>query len=144
MRLDYQLDELGIATMRHALVSMARLARAAGAESMVATGTPGAWWHGSRGGSFERYLETLRATDFRPNRAGVFSAHQLGGARMGGDPAAHPCDPWGRVRVGRGDEVIRGLYVGDGSLCPTGIGVNPMITIMAMARHVGRTILTEA
>jgi choline dehydrogenase-like flavoprotein len=144
VRIDYQLDELGVATMRHALVSMARLARAAGAESMVATGTPGTWWYGSRGGSFERYLETLRATDFRPNRAGVFSAHQLGTARMGADPATHPCDPWGRVRMRRGDQVIRGLYVGDGSLCPTGIGVNPMITIMGMARHVGRTVLSEA
>jgi choline dehydrogenase-like flavoprotein len=144
VRIDYQLDELGVATMRHALVSMARLARAAGAESMVATGTPGTWWDASRGGSFERYLETLLATDFRPNRAGVFSAHQLGTARMGADPTAHPCDPWGRVRTRRGDEVIRGLYVGDGSLCPTGIGDNPMITIMAMARHVGRTVLSEA
>jgi choline dehydrogenase-like flavoprotein len=144
VRIDYQLDELGVATMRHALVSMARLARAAGAESMVATGTPGTWWYGSRGGSFERYLETLRATDFRPNRAGVFSAHQLGTARMGADPTTHPCDPWGRVRARRGDPVIRGLYVGDGSLCPTGIGVNPMITIMGMARQVGRTVLSEA
>jgi choline dehydrogenase-like flavoprotein len=144
VRLDYQLDELGVTTMRHALVSMARLARAAGAESMVATGTPGAWWRGSRGESFERYLETLEATDFRPNRASVFSAHQLGTVRMGADSATHPCDPWGRVRAGHGDGVIRGLYIGDGSLCPTGVGVNPMITIMAMARHVGRTVLTEA
>ena len=145
VRLDYRLDESGVATMRHALVSMARLARAAGAGSIVATGTPGAWWHGSRGESFERYVETLRATDFRPNRASVFSAHQLGTARMGADPVVHPCDPWGRVRVGpRGDQAIHGLYVGDGSLCPTGLGVNPMITIMAMARHVGRTVLADA
>jgi len=35
-------------------------------------------------------------------------------------------------------------YLGDGSLCPTGLGVNRMITIMAMARHVGRTVLAEA
>jgi choline dehydrogenase-like flavoprotein len=141
VRLDYRLDELGVATMRHALVSMARLAEAAGAESMVATGTPGAWWHASRGGSFERYLEALGATDFRPNRASVFSAHQLGTARMGADPVTHPCDPWGRVRMDQSGEVTRGLYVGDGSLCPTGLGVNPMITIMAMARHVARTVL---
>jgi choline dehydrogenase-like flavoprotein len=144
VRLDYQLDDIGIATMRHALVSMARLARAAGANDIVATGTPGAWWHGSRGESFERYLERLRATDFRPNRASVFSAHQLGTARMGADPATHPCDAWGRVRAGaRGDQAVRGLYVGDGSLCPTGLGVNPMITIMAIARQVGRTVLAE-
>jgi choline dehydrogenase-like flavoprotein len=145
VRLDYRLDEVGIATMRHALVSMARLARAAGADPILATGTPGAWWRASDGrGSFERYLERLRASDFRPNRASVFSAHQLGTARMGADPARHPCDPWGRVRVSPRGETIRGLYVGDGSLCPTGLGVNPMITIMATARHVARTVLAES
>ena len=28
---------------------------------------------------------------------------------------------------------VRGLYVADGSLLPTGLGVNPQATIMAMA-----------
>ncbi len=39
--------------------------------------------------------------------------------------------------------MIRGLYVGDGSVFPTGIGVNPMITIMALARRVSRVVLSE-
>jgi cholesterol oxidase len=39
--------------------------------------------------------------------------------------------------------VIPGLYVADGSLFPTGIGVNPMITILALARRVARTVLAE-
>jgi choline dehydrogenase-like flavoprotein len=39
--------------------------------------------------------------------------------------------------------VVRALYVADGSLFPTGLGVNPMITIMALARRVGRTVLAE-
>ena len=38
VRLDYTLDATGIATLRHALVSMARLARAAGATEIVAAG----------------------------------------------------------------------------------------------------------
>ena len=42
------------------------------------------------------------------------------------------------------DAVVPGLYVADGSLFPTGIGVNPMITIMALARQVSRTVLAEA
>jgi choline dehydrogenase-like flavoprotein len=63
---------------------------------------------------------------------------------MGASSGDHACDPWGRVRRGgRGDATIRGLYVGDGSLFPTGVGVNPMITIMAMARRVARTVLAE-
>jgi choline dehydrogenase-like flavoprotein len=68
----------------------------------------------------------------------------MGTVRMGGDPRRHACDPWGRVRAGeRDDRLLGGLYVADGSLFPTALGVNPMITIMAIARRVGRTILAE-
>jgi choline dehydrogenase-like flavoprotein len=147
VRLDYRLDERGIATLRHALVSMAGLARAAGARRILAAGTPPRWHGrtgfapGSEARSFLVFEDALRSFDFRPNRGSVFSAHQMGSVRMGG-PLDHPCDPDGRVRV-RGGTVIPGLYVGDGSLFPTGIGVNPMITIMALARRVARTVVAE-
>ncbi len=115
VRIDYALDARGVATMRHALVRMARLARAAGATEMVAVGTPAAWYHPSLMGSgaatnaFEQFEETLAAFDFAPNRGGVFSAHQMGSVRMGADPRTHPCDPWGRVRTGAaGDGRSRG------------------------------------
>ncbi len=144
VRLDYDLDATGVATLRHALVSMARLARAAGATELVAAGTPPAWF-GLDATTFARFEERLAAFDFSPNRGTVFSAHQMGSVRMGAHPKTHPCDPGGRVRSdGRGDKVIGGLYVADGSLFPTGIGVNPMITIMTLARQVTRTILAEA
>ena len=69
----------------------------------------------------------------------------MGSVRMGADAGTHPCDTGGRVRTGpKSDAVIAGLYVSDGSLFPTGLGVNPMITIMALARQVTRTILAEA
>jgi choline dehydrogenase-like flavoprotein len=150
VRIDYRLDGGGIATMRHALVSMARLALAAGAVEIVATGARPARYGslGDRAGgeaaAFARFEAELAAFDFRPNRGGVFSAHQMGSVRMGATPRDHPSDPRGRLRrSGRGDAVVGGLYVGDGSLFPTGIGVNPMITIMALARRVARTIVAE-
>ncbi len=151
VRVDYKLDASGVATLRHALVSMARLARAAGASEIVAVGTPPAW-HG-RGGfaagreeaAFGRFESSLASFDFRPNRGSVFSAHQMGSARMGLDPRTHACDPWGRVRLdGRRDQPVGGLYVADGSLFPTGLGVNPMVTIMVLARRVSRAILADA
>ncbi len=68
----------------------------------------------------------------------------MGSVRMGAAADRHPCDPWGRVRrAAKGDAVIGGLYVGDGSVFPTGIGVNPMITIMAVARRTARVVLAE-
>lgn len=147
-RIDYALDGAGVATLRHALVSMAAIVRAAGARQIVAVGTPPRW-HGRSGfasgqeaRSFGVFEDALRAFDFAPNRGSVFSAHQMGSVRMGSSVADHPCDPEGRVRT-RAGTPVPGLYVGDGSLFPTAIGVNPMITIMALARRVARTIAAE-
>jgi choline dehydrogenase-like flavoprotein len=150
VRLDYRLDVAGIATLRHAMVSMARILRAVGASEQIAVGTPPVWHRadgdtGRDSARFAAFEAALADFDFRPNRGTVFSAHQMGTVRIGADPATHPADPWGRVRVDdRGDRAIRGLYVGDGSAFPTGIGVNPMITIMALARRLSRTILAES
>lgn len=153
VRIDYRLDRVGVATLRHAIVSMARLARAAGASEIIATGTPPAIFgregfpSGGEGRAFAAFEERLGRFDFGPNRGALYSAHQMGTARMGADPRVHVCDPAGRVRSaagGRaGDQVVGGIYVADGSLFPTAIGVNPMITIMTLARQVARTVLAE-
>jgi cholesterol oxidase len=58
------------------------------------------------------------------------TAHVLGGAIMGGTPADGVCDEAGRVF---GHE---GLWVADGSLVPANLGVNPSLTITALAEHV--------
>ena len=148
MRIDYRLDRRGVATLRHALVSMAQLARAAGATEIVALGTPpvGFGRDGFAAGrepeEFAAFERRLRAFAFTPNRGSVFSAHQMGTARMGADPRAHAVDPDGHVR-GAPRDAIGGLYVADASLFPTAIGINPMLTIMALARRVARTVVAE-
>ncbi len=153
-RIDYDLDKVGVTTLRHGLVTMARIARAAGAQEIVAAGTPPAWFRvadqrpDEEAAAFERFLTALGRFDFGPNRGTVFSAHQMGTARFGSDPKTHACDPSGRVRSGVGsaghDAIVPGLYVADTSLFPTGLGVNPMLTAMAIARRVARTVLSEA
>ena len=47
--IDYHLDDEGRATLRHALVAMAQLARAGGAAEILAVGMPLAATRGRRG-----------------------------------------------------------------------------------------------
>jgi choline dehydrogenase-like flavoprotein len=145
VRIDYRLDEIGVRTLRHAAVSMARLARAAGAAELLVAATP-ILRHRCEGADesdrFVTFLAHVGAMDFAPNRGVVFSAHQMGTVRMGAAAGDHAADPRGRVR-GPDGRVIPGLYVADGSTFPTGIGVNPMLAVMTMARRVSRTVRAE-
>jgi choline dehydrogenase-like flavoprotein len=146
-RIDYRIAPADVRTAHRALVEMARITRAAGADSIVAVGTPAAWY--GRDGrtddrAFSAFLEHLATRSLAPNRTGLFSAHQMGSARAGADPTSSACDAWGRVRANTSGAVIPGLYVGDGSLFPSAIAVNPQMTIMALAERVARTVIAEA
>jgi choline dehydrogenase-like flavoprotein len=57
----------------------------------------------------------------------VASAHQMGTCRMGRDKQSAVCDERGEVFG------VAGLYVADTSAFPASSGVNPMITVMALA-----------
>ncbi|MEO5703830.1 MAG: GMC family oxidoreductase [Candidatus Limnocylindrales bacterium] len=147
VRIDYWLDDAGRATARHALVSMARLARAAGAAEILAVAMPilrhrvdGLPDEGRRFAAFEA---ALAATNFAPHRGTVASAHQMGTLRMGANAATHPADPRGRIRADSRGSIVPNLYVADSSTFPTALGVNPMVTVMAMARRISRTVLAE-
>jgi choline dehydrogenase-like flavoprotein len=151
VRIDYELDSVGVETLRHATVRMARLARAGGAGEIVVAATPAIRFYPIRGSTsadaaaFGRFEDRIERMDFTPNRGSVFSAHQMGTVRMGAGAREHPCDPNGRVRSrGRRGRIVTGLYVADSSLFPTALGVNPMLTVMALARRVARTVLAES
>lgn len=85
--------------------------------------------------SSEAGLAALREADYGPNRVSLFSAHVNGTCRMGVHPATSGATPNGE-RHG-----VRGLYVVDGSLLPTSLGVNPQETIMAIASVVAGRIV---
>jgi choline dehydrogenase-like flavoprotein len=59
----------------------------------------------------------------------------MGTARLGTDPGTAVCDPTGAVYD------TAGLFVADASLFPAPLGVNPMLTIMALATRVAAGII---
>jgi choline dehydrogenase-like flavoprotein len=62
----------------------------------------------------------------------------MGSLPMGTDPQRSACDPEGRLRG------LRNVFVADSSVFPGASGVNPMITTMALAHHVAKSIVAEA
>ena len=146
VRVDYRLDDAGRATLHHALVSMARIARAGGAREILGIGMPLVRHRIDRPDErrrFGAFVAALVRMDFSPHRGTFASAHQMGTIRMGTDPATHPADERGRVRADSRGSLVAGLYVADGSTFPTALGVDPMLSVMAMARRVSRTVLAE-
>ena len=72
----------------------------------------------------------------------LITAHPLGGVPMGEDYQQGAADAYGRVFSGDG-EVHRGLFVADGALVPSALGVNPFLTISALAEWVAERKIRE-
>ena len=77
----------------------------------------------------------LRAATVRPRDLSLMAFHPLGSARAGADPSQSVVD--GELAV----HGIEGLRVVDGSVVPSALGVNPQITIMALATRLAERLL---
>jgi choline dehydrogenase-like flavoprotein len=83
-------------------------------------------------------IAELEAAPPRRTALRLEAFHPMGTARMDADPRRGVCGIDGAVHG------TTGLYVADGSLLPSSIGVNPMITIIAMATRVARQVAAGA
>jgi choline dehydrogenase-like flavoprotein len=83
--------------------------------------------------SRERIPE-LEASPPGPTSLRLEAFHPMGTARMDADPGA------GVAGTDGGVHGVEGLYIADGSLLPSSIGVNPMMTIIAIASRIAREL----
>ncbi|HEV8687702.1 MAG TPA: FAD-dependent oxidoreductase [Gaiellaceae bacterium] len=123
----YRLSRYDLRHMRAGFVGAARILEAAGAKRIVSSHAKPLIWEPGGNGGVGRFLADADARGWEPNRVLYASAHIMGTARMAGSPAIGGCDPRGETW-----EVAR-LVVCDGSTFPTASGVNPMISIAAVA-----------
>jgi choline dehydrogenase-like flavoprotein len=75
----------------------------------------------------EADLRRLDEAPLGPNLCAVFTAHQMGGCRMGADPARSV------IRPDLRHHYVENLWVADGSVFPTSLAVNPMESIYGVA-----------
>jgi choline dehydrogenase-like flavoprotein len=122
--------------LRLASLELARLHRAAGAERIIPLVTPPLEWR--PGQPFEPYLEALKARPVEPNRVLLFTAHQMSSCRIGRSPRTSVADPDGQVHG------VRGLWITDSSAMPTASGVNPMLSLMALAHRTASRMVAAA
>ena len=83
-------------------------------------------------------IDKLDQAQWAPVRMRVLTAHQMGGCGMGKDPLRSVVDPHLKFHT------MDNLYVVDGSVMPTSLGVNPQETIYGIARwaaqHIGAAV----
>jgi len=81
------------------------------------------------------FFEAVDRQGVAPNALALFSAHLMGTCRMGADPARSVVN--GHCE----SHEVPGLFVCDGSVFPLSAGINPMLTIMAIAHRSAQHII---
>lgn len=125
----YALSEFDRLHLRHGFIAAARILEAAGARMIF---SPHAKWCGyepGRNGSLDSYTQAMDSTGWDAGRVALFSFHIMGSARLGSSPKTSATNPEGETWE------VRNLLVMDGSSFPNASGVNPMITIEAIAHR---------
>jgi choline dehydrogenase-like flavoprotein len=133
-RVHYDLSRYDAAHIHQAVRGAAEVLAAAGATEIVTLHSPPVRVRPGHGRWLDDFSDACTSRGYRHCRMSYITFHQMASSSMGADPK--------RSVVGEAGESheTRGLYVADASAFPTSSGVNPMITIMAIADHVARAI----
>lgn len=128
-------DPADLETIRRGVETSVRLHVAAGARRVIAVAEGAPTWQ--EGEDLDAYLQALSDLSVGAGGWTIVAAHQMGSCRMGTDPTVSVADTGGQLHD------TKGVWIGDSSALPTALGVNPMITIMALARRTARSIIDD-
>jgi choline dehydrogenase-like flavoprotein len=129
--LDYPINDYIWDGVRSSYLAMAECQFAAGAESVHPACSDATTYR-----SWPEARAAITALRLRSPNVFLNSTHPLGGCAMGGDPRSSVVDPYGRHHQ------VKNLAVFDGSIFPTSLGVNPCLSIYALAAR-NATALAE-
>lgn len=122
----YRLSSYDAAHVRAGIAGAARIVEAAGATSIFSGHQRGLTWRRGKG-TIDDFIRHTTALGTAPGQLAMAALHIMGAARMGTDRATSAADPDGATWE------VPNLVVADASTFPTSSGVNPMISIQAIA-----------
>jgi choline dehydrogenase-like flavoprotein len=125
----YALSAFDRAHLRKGFHGAARILEAAGARLIYSPHAKFCCYEPGRRGSHETFTRDMDAAGWSSGQLALFSFHIMGSARMGSSPRSSATNPEGQTWE------ARNLYVMDGSSFPSASGVNPMISIEAIAHR---------
>ncbi len=126
----------------HGLRQGTRIHLAAGAETVISLQNKHTYLEpcgheAMRNRQLREFDRKIKRYGLSANRIVLFSAHQMGTCRMGVHPSTSVVDGYHQVHG------TKGLFICDGSVFPSACGVNPMLSIMALAHKAIQYIKTE-
>src|SRR3989442_4104120 len=133
-QMTYRLSRPDLAHMRKGIEAGVRILEAAGAKEIFTSQAAYVAYRPGQRGGVEAFMNEVDRHGYGPGQMGYVSFHQMGSCRMGNDPATSVIGPDHQAHT------VKGLFIADGSAFPSASGVNPMITIMAMAHRASRFI----
>lgn len=120
--------------VREGIRRAAELYAAMGASEIRTASQVPVSWRPASGEKLSSFVDRLDGVGYGACQTTYASFHPQGSARMGIDARTSVCDEEGAVHG------VPGLYVMDGSVFPTASGVNPMLTIEALAHRSARRL----
>ena len=133
-RIDYRLTAKDVADIRRGIEASVRIMEAGGALEIFTSQAAFVAYHPGQRGGIDAFVAEVDRAGYGPGEMGYLSFHQMGSARMGNDPKTSVIGPDYQAHG------VKGLFVADASAFPSACGVNPMITVMAMAHRASRFI----
>ncbi|KAI3468504.1 hypothetical protein Pfo_025167 [Paulownia fortunei] len=135
--ISYKLDYSDQENISKGIEKVLRILAAAGAEEIGTHHRNGRVLKVKQAGEeeFERFVTEESLRPLKELSTPICSAHQMGSCRMGVDPKGSAVSPKGETWE------VEGLYVADSSVFPTALGVNPMVTIQAIAYCTAQSVL---
>ncbi|TKY58441.1 Long-chain-alcohol oxidase FAO4A [Spatholobus suberectus] len=135
--ISYQLKDVDKENLKIGIDKVLRILAAAGAEEI---GT-----HNNKGRSlnvkqvsyhqFEKFVKEESSRPLTDLSTPLCSAHQMGSCKMGTNPKESVVNQMGETWE------VEGLYLADTSVFPSALGVNPMVTVQAIAYCTAQYVL---